>query len=86
MKFCHSLLFILGTLVAFSAQANNSSPVIDCDRKCLYKIADSYMDALVDKNPSRVDWAEHVMFTEMGIQLDIGDGLWNTISSKRDYD
>lgn len=68
------------------AADKNSSPIIDCDRKCLYKIADTYMEALVKKDPTRVDWAEQVMFTEMGIPLKIGDGLWNTISAKRDYD
>jgi hypothetical protein len=80
-----SVAALCASTVTLAAELN-SSPVIDCDRKCLYKIADTYMEALVKKDTTRVDWAPHVMFTEMGIPLKIGDGLWNTISAKRNYD
>lgn len=66
--------------------AENSAVVIDCDRACLYAIADQYLDALVNKDSSRAPWAEEVKFTENGVQLQVGDGLWNTISAKRNYD
>lgn len=90
MKFNVNTFLKLATFTAclapMIASAANSSPVIDCDRKCLYKIADKYMEALEKKDPSRVNWADEMMFTESGVQLQIGDGLWGTISSKHDYD
>ncbi len=58
----------------------------DCDRACLYALADQYMDAMVDKDSSRAPLAADVKFTENGVQMQIPDGLWNTISAVRGYD
>ncbi len=49
----------------------------------LYARADAYLDALVAKDPSRIKLADKVIFTENNVQLNIGDGLWNTISARR---
>jgi hypothetical protein len=63
-----------------------ASTMIDCDRACLYDIADAYFDAMVKKDLSRAPLARDVKFTENGVQLAVGDGLWNTISGVRGYD
>jgi hypothetical protein len=52
----------------------------DCDRKCLYDFVDQYLNALVAKDPSRLPWAKMVKFTENNVSLQVGDGLWGTIS------
>lgn len=54
----------------------------DCDRKCLYGFVDQYLDALVAKDPSRLPWAKMVKFTENNVALQVGDGLWGTVSGK----
>lgn len=64
----------------------NSNRATDCDRACLYRHVDAYLDALVKQDPSRLPWAEHVVFTDNNVQLAIGDGTWNTIDGKRAYD
>lgn len=80
-----SLTLMAGPLVL--AQPDfNSSNVIDCNRACLYGIADRYLDALVKGDSSRAPLARDVKFSENGVLLKIGDGLWNTISALRDYD
>lgn len=77
----------LSTWAALYAQPmRTSSAVIDCDRACLYDIADRYLDALVKGDSSRAPLARELKFTENGVQLQIGDGLWNTISALRGYD
>ena len=53
---------------------------IDCDRACLYGFVDRYLHALVDKDPSQLPWAKFVRFTENNVALQVGDGLWGTIS------
>ncbi len=56
-------------------------------REELYARADAYLDALVEHDPTQLDLADNVIFTENNVQLRVGDGLWNTISSRRDnYD
>ena len=52
----------------------------DCDRQCLYGFVDQYLQALVAKDPSRLPWAKSVKFTENNVVLEVGDGLWGTIS------
>ena len=64
----------------------NSNRFPHCDRAALYAHAEAYLDALAARDPSRLPWAKHVVFTENNVQLAIGDGTWNTASGRRDYD
>lgn len=57
----------------------------ETSRATLNKFVDRYMDALVAHAPSRLPLAPKVKFTENGQQLDLGDGLWNTISARGSY-
>lgn len=89
MKKIRAIITLICTLIAlvpFYSWAQNSSPVIECDRDCLYALVDQYMDALVKDDPASLPLADVVKFTENNVQLKLGDGLWNTISSKRGYD
>jgi hypothetical protein len=54
----------------------------DCDRQCLYGLVDQYLAALVAREPARLPWAKNVKFTENNVELQIGDGLWGTITGK----
>jgi hypothetical protein len=63
----------------------NSRPGDACDRATLLGHVDAYLDALVARDPSRLPWADEVVFTEQNVQLAVGDGLWGTISGRRDY-
>ncbi len=56
-----------------------------CDRACLEDWADRYLDAVIDDDPSQLDFAGDVRFTEDGQQLELGDGLWNTMKARGEY-
>jgi hypothetical protein len=71
----------LGRAQAHSAAQGGSAP-IGCDRACLYGFLDQYLAALVAKDPARLPWAAHVKFTENNVVLQVGDGLWGTISAR----
>jgi len=80
-----SLAFLFYTALSpMTATAATLEP--DCDRACLYRIADAYFDAMVKKDVSSAPLADDVRFSENGILLNVGDGLWNTISGVRGYD
>src|SRR5579863_7132952 len=78
-------LFILLTIAAFlqmfapvrfsGARAADAS----CDRACLTAITDQYLAAMVAHDSSHLPLAKNVKFTEDGVRLDVGDGLWATI-------
>jgi hypothetical protein len=57
-----------------------SEPV--CDHACLIRAADEYMDALVSRDPTRVRWARTVRYTENGVTMMVGDGVWGTATAK----
>jgi hypothetical protein len=48
----------------------------DCDRDCLRSITTRYLDAMVRRDPARAPLAEQVRFTEDGVELAVGEGLW----------
>ncbi len=52
----------------------------------LYWVLDQYLSALQGRDPERLDWAPGVLNVENNVVLEIGDGLWGTISALQDYD
>lgn len=56
------------------------------DRAGLYRVLDDYLRALAARDPSRVHWAPGVVHVENNVVLEVGDGLWGTITALADYD
>jgi hypothetical protein len=57
-----------------------------CDRACLEGYVDKYMDAMLKHDPSKTLFAEHVRFTENGVELPFGnEGLWASMVGKGTY-
>ncbi len=50
----------------------------NCDRRCLIDLADSYMAAIVDHDPSAVPLADNVRIVENAMRIAPGEGLWET--------
>jgi hypothetical protein len=57
----------------------------DCDRGCLESMLDRYVDALVARDPSKLPLARTTKFTENGQRLELGDGLWHTVTGRGNY-
>lgn len=56
-----------------------------CDRTCLEGFLDTYIDALIARDPSGLPVSSTYKFTENGQRLQIGDGLWNTVTGRGNY-
>jgi hypothetical protein len=56
-----------------------------CDRACLNGLIDQYLAAMVAHDPSKLPLAKSVKFTEDGVRLELGDGLWATASDLGNY-
>jgi hypothetical protein len=56
-----------------------------CDRECLNGLVDQYLAAMVAHDPSRLPVAKTAKFTEDGVPLTLGDGLWATASGVGHY-
>jgi hypothetical protein len=56
-----------------------------CDRACLEGFVNQYLDALLAHNPFGMPLARKVKFSENDVVLDLGDGVWNTITGVGTY-
>lgn len=56
-----------------------------CDRACLDRALNGYLDALVAREPARLRLAPSATFTENGQRLALGDGLWRTVTGRGRY-
>jgi hypothetical protein len=74
------LLLALSTRGPATAEAG-----ANCDRVCLNGIMDQYLAAMVAHDPSKLPLAKNLKFTEDGVRLKLGDGLWATASSIGNY-
>jgi len=51
-----------------------------CNRGCLDALMDAYLAALIKHDPGALPLTRHLRFTEDGVELKLGDGLWGTAS------
>ncbi len=56
-----------------------------CERACLEGFLDRFLQALVAKDPSRLPLTKDARYTENGVTLKPGDGLWGTVEALSDY-
>jgi hypothetical protein len=80
-------LFVVAIFLALSPMAF-AQPAVKpaCDRACLEKYVDQYMDAMLAHKVSPELFAKNCKFTENGVQLPLGgEGLWFSMSGKGNY-
>jgi hypothetical protein len=65
--------------------AEKTAPEPPCDRACLEKYVDQYMDAMLSHQPIPTLFAKDCRFTENGVQLQLGEGLWASMVGKGTY-
>ena len=53
-----------------------------CDRSCLEGFVDQYLEAMLAHDPRKAPFAADVRFTENGQKLELGDGLWRTLTAR----
>ncbi|HEV7715623.1 MAG TPA: hypothetical protein VGO53_08500 [Steroidobacteraceae bacterium] len=79
-------LLVVAALVASAAlprAVEAATPA--CDRACLEGFVDKYLDAVLAHDPSRLPVTRDIKFTENGQKLELGDGLWRTLTAKGSY-
>jgi hypothetical protein len=87
MKKLSVLLFIVALMTGCGAnQTTDRAPEAgSCDRACLERIADQYIDAMVAHDASKAPVAENIIFTENTVQLPLTEGLWYTASGTGEF-
>jgi hypothetical protein len=77
-----SAVAVLG-LLTFAGFANAQGG--ECDRECLKRFVDGYLDALVASDPGRLRLSPEVRFTEDTVEMNLGEGLWENTTGVTSY-
>ena len=56
-----------------------------CDDFCARPLADRVLDAMIAHDPAKVQLAPDVRYTENGQPLEVGDGLWRTLTARAEH-
>jgi hypothetical protein len=80
-------LFVVAFIIALLPAAYGQQVAKPaCDRACLEKYVDRYMDAMLAHDPNPALFARECKFTENGVRLPLGnEGLWFSVSGKGTY-
>lgn len=75
MKLRH-LLLSAGLLLGACASVTAQETAKDCDETCLYQIAGTFMDNMVDQYPQGAPLADTIRMTENGVDVESTGGIW----------
>lgn len=82
-------LLLLGSMAhGADRPAPPSSVPLDrsCDRACLYRSLDGFLEALRQRDPWRATWAKDALYSENNVAMPLGEGLWGTLTRLESYD
>jgi hypothetical protein len=65
----------------FAALASHASAAASCDRACLKKTLDTYLDAVLKHDPSKAPLDAAFRYTENSSVVATGEGLWKTATA-----
>jgi hypothetical protein len=74
----------LATVLALVASGARAAEPY-CDRTCLAGAMDGYLQALIKHDPASMPALRNVKYTENGVRLNLGDGLWQTAAAMPTY-
>jgi hypothetical protein len=69
-------------LFSWAVLAHAADP---CDRACLEKHIDKVLAAMIAHNPNQLMLANDIRYTENGVGMRLGDGLWGTATARGKY-
>jgi hypothetical protein len=71
-------VLVLGASGAGAAEA-------ECNRECLSGVMSAYLQALVKHDAASLPVTRNVKYSENGVRITLGDGLWQTASAMPTY-
>lgn len=76
--------FVALAATPLAAQAPGEASAVpdrSCDRDCLLGVLGEHMQALTARAPSRLPVAPGLLFTENNVPLQLGEGIWGTVTA-----
>ncbi|HPG40183.1 MAG TPA: hypothetical protein PLP19_14970 [bacterium] len=84
MRMCKTLPFYISVVLLcwFAIPSHAADP---CDRACLEGTIDKVLAAMIAHDPNQLMLANGVQYTENGVELRLGDGIWGTLTARANY-
>jgi len=81
---CKTLPFYISVVLLcwFAIPSHAADP---CDRACLEGTIDKVLAAMIAHDPNQLMLANGVQYTENGVELRLGDGIWGTLTARANY-
>jgi hypothetical protein len=76
---------VLLTMIIFALSAYAAAAAEPCDRACLEGFVNQYLAAVVAHDPSRLPLTRNARYTENGVTLKLGDGMWGVADGLGTY-
>jgi hypothetical protein len=76
---------VLLTMIILALSAYAAAAAEPCDRACLEGFVNQYLAAVVAHDPSRLPLTRNARYTENGVTLKLGDGMWGVADRLGDY-
>jgi hypothetical protein len=74
-----------GACIALALGCGAARAADPCDRACLEDRVDRALGAMIAHDPNQLMLARDVRYTENGVELRLGDGMWRTLSARGKY-
>jgi len=73
--------------LALGMSSAGAAAEADCShsRECLAGVMSTYLQALVKHDPASLPMTRNVKYTENGVRITVGDGLWQTAAAMPTY-
>jgi hypothetical protein len=78
-------LVVLPAAVLAFAMTGLEAAEPECNRECLAGVMTAYLQALVKHDAASLPTTRNVKYTENGVRLTMGDGLWQTAAAMPTY-
>ena len=80
-----SIVSVVVCLVLVAWSSTTLYAADPCNRACLEKHIDEVLAAMIARNPNQLMLARDAYYTENGVEMRLGDGLWGTLSARGKY-
>src|SRR5688572_32191751 len=78
-------VLVIATQLAPRVAASTGPIPLRCDRACLERVMDQYLEAVVAHDPKRLPLSADVKYTENNQVVPVGDGFWKTAQGVGNY-
>ncbi len=75
---------VAAMLMSVTWAAEPAAPA-PCNRECLAGVMSAYLQALLKHDPAALPTTRNIKYTENGVRLAMGDGLWQTAAAMPTY-